>query len=150
MFAPPPPAPSTAPSQEEVSISREMALFEASRSALKGEFYTGGHFDKSKYWLAMRSTLPIHYSVYLADCASKKAASANVETVFSGAGKLAEDATTMHDDLLGAYVCNHVNWECEWLRPTVHDVACSYLSLHGADGADHGDADDEDEEDAPF
>ena len=100
--------------------------------------------------IAMRSTLPIHYSVYLADCASKKAASANVETLFSGAGKLAEDATTMHDDLLGAYVCNHVNWECEWLRPTVHDVACSYLSLHGADGADHGAADDEDEEDAPF
>ena len=33
----------------------------------------------------------------------KKAASAKVETVFSGAKKLADDATKMSDEKLGAY-----------------------------------------------
>ena len=69
----------------------------------------------------------------LGDCASKKAASANVETVFSGAKKLADSASTMDDDLLGAYVINHINWQYEWLRPTVHDIVCQYVAMHGAD-----------------
>ena len=88
-------------------------------------------FDKSAFWVKNRDKLPIHYAVYLADCASKKAASANVETIFSGAKQLSDSATTMDDDVFGAYVFDHVNWQYEWLRPSVHDIVCAYLALHG-------------------
>ena len=71
--------------------------------------------------------------MYLGDCASKKPASANVETVFSGAKKFSDDATTAHDDLLGGYVQNHINYTYEWLRPLVHDIVCAYMSIHGPD-----------------
>jgi len=35
--------------------------------------------------------LPIHFGVYVAEVACKKAASGNVETVFSGTGKFVEE-----------------------------------------------------------
>ena len=88
-------------------------------------------FCKSSFWSAHKSKLPVHYAVYLADCASKKAASANVETIFSGAKRLSDNATTMGDELLGAYVVNHANWTYEWMKPEVHDIVCAYLKEYG-------------------
>ena len=54
-----------------------------------------------------------------------------METIFCGAKKMADDATTMADSLLGAYVSNHINWAYTWLRPSVRDIVCGYLALHG-------------------
>ena len=90
-----------------------------------------GEFCKDAYWIDYRYRIPTHYAMYLGDCASKKPASANVETVFSGAKKFSDDATTAHDDLLGGYVQNHINYTYEWLRPLVHDIVCAYMSIHG-------------------
>ena len=123
--------PQSAPSNEDTSISREIQLFDATRCNLE-RFKLNGTFDKEMFWREMRKVVPVHYAVYLGDCASKKAASANVETVFSGAKKMADDATMMADDLLGAYVSNHINWAYTWLRPSVRDIVCGYLALHGS------------------
>ena len=41
-----------------------------------------------KFWAEHKAALPLHYAVYLAEVACKRAAAANVESVFSGAGKL--------------------------------------------------------------
>ena len=41
----------------------------------------------------------------------KRASSAAVETVYSGATKLSDEAQSMADTLLAAYVFNHYNWQ---------------------------------------
>ena len=128
---------------QDVEVENEIKLFAQAGDLSKFEDEQK-RFDKSAFWNEKRDTLPIHYNVYLADCASKKAASANVETVFCGAKKLSDNAPSMGDDLLGAYVSNHVNWQYEWLRPHVHDIVCNYLRVHGNEGLE--DMCDEDEE----
>ena len=40
--------------------------------------------------------------------------SANVEMVFCGAKKMTDDATTLGDSSLGAYVSNNVNWSFDF------------------------------------
>jgi len=55
---------------------------------LAAEHYQGTtRFNLRMFWAEYKSVLPIHYRVYLAEVACKKATAANVETVFSGAGK---------------------------------------------------------------
>ncbi|KAK3244350.1 hypothetical protein CYMTET_46031 [Cymbomonas tetramitiformis] len=63
-----------------------------------------GDFDQLALYCEHESQLPIHAAVFFADCASKKAASANIEQVFSGAGSLLGDFHTgsMGADLLEA------------------------------------------------
>ena len=113
-------------------LESEKAAF---RQAAKniGDYVVNGKFDKNKFWSAHQHHLPIHFRTYVGDCACKKAASANVETVFCGAKKLSDSASTLGDDLLAAYVINNINWELEFLRPDVHDIVCAYLDLYGAD-----------------
>jgi hypothetical protein len=43
------------------------------------------------FWAAHKVVLPLHYSVYVAEVSCKKSAAANVESVFSGAGKFTEE-----------------------------------------------------------
>ena len=87
--------------------------------------------DKDAFWAAHRNQLPVHYAVYLGDCATKKGASANVETIFSGAKQLTDAANRLCDPNLEAYVKNHNNWQYEWLRPSIHDIVCAYYTAHG-------------------
>ena len=55
---------------------------------MAAKHYEGtGRFNLRAFWAEYKNVLPIHYRTYLAEVACKKAASANVETVFSGAGK---------------------------------------------------------------
>ena len=130
---------------EEKLLEREIRIFEQSRTDLSRFYPAGGAFSKDMYWIAHRDIIPTHYAVYLGDCASKKPASANVETVFSGAKKFSDDAILASDSLLGAYVENHINWTYPWLRPHVHDIVCAYISIHGPEmdaGDVPSDADD--------
>ena len=123
----------TAPDPVDNNIDIEIKLFsELCRTNFHNLYVNAkGHFDKSSFWIAYRHKLPYHYAVYLADCASKKAASAHVESVFSGAKRMAESAALMSDENLSAFVMCHYLWEVEWLRPNIHDIMCAYVMAHG-------------------
>ena len=56
----------------------------------------------------------------------KKAASANVETVFSGAGKFTEEAKSTGPTLLRRMVQLHYNWKYTFLRPSIEQVIRRY------------------------
>ena len=54
-------------------------------------YFSSERFNLRAFWADHKETLPLHYSVYVAEVGCKKAAAANVESVFSGAGKFTEE-----------------------------------------------------------
>ena len=52
------------------------------------------------FWADHKAFLPIHYAVYLAEVGCKKSAAANVESIFSGAGKFTAEAPSTGAELL--------------------------------------------------
>ena len=80
--------------------------------------------------------LPLHYAVYLvAEVGCKRSAAANVETVFSGAGKFMEEASSADHVLLRRMIKLHYNWKYIFIRPTAEEVCARYLAKHGQGGA---------------
>ena len=73
-----------------------------------------------------KAALPLHYSAYLAEVGCKKSASANVESVFSGAGNFIEQGGTAGSTLLERMVKLHYNWKYEFVRPTLEEVVDRY------------------------
>ena len=63
----------------------------------------------------------------MAEVGCKKAAAANVESVFSGAGKFTEEAKSAGHMLLSRMVRLHYNWKYPFLRPTIEEVVKRYL-----------------------
>lgn len=59
-----------------------------------------------------------------------RAASASVETVFSGAGKFMEEAPSAGGALLRMMVRCHVNYGYWFLRPTIEEVVARYNQKH--------------------
>ena len=78
-------------------------------------------------WAAHKSSLPIHFHAYVAEVACKKAAAANVETVFSGAGKFSEEAKSAGPELLSRITRLHYNWKYVFLRPMIKAVVARYF-----------------------
>jgi len=75
--------------------------------------------------------LPIHYAVNLAEVGCKKSAAANVESVFSGAGRFTADAPSTGAELLSRMVKLHYNWKYLFLRPTMAQIIERYnLKFH--------------------
>ena len=70
--------------------------------------------------------LPLHYAAYVADVACKKAAAANVESVFSGAGKFTAEAPSAGKKLLSLMVKLHYNWKFDFLRPSKAAIIARY------------------------
>ena len=70
--------------------------------------------------------MPLHYAVYLAEVGCKKAAAANVESVFSGAGKFTSEAPSTGAKLLQRMVKLHYNWKYSFLRPTMEKIIERY------------------------
>ena len=68
----------------------------------------------------------MHYAVYLAEVGCKKAAAANVESVFSGAGKFTKEAPTVGAKLLQRMVKLNNNWKYKFLRPTMAKIIERY------------------------
>lgn len=106
------------------------------------------------YRVDHKKLLPLHYDVFLAQCASKRASSASVESVYSGATKFSNEAETAADSLLELYVFCHYNWKFTFLRPDMKKIASTYRQFHQADYAQQeqfvkllDDEDDELEED---
>ena len=73
-----------------------------------------------------KETLPLHYSVYVAEVGCKKAAAANVESVFSGAGKFTEEAKSAGHMLLSRMVRLHYLWKYPFLRLSMKDIVKRY------------------------
>lgn len=101
-----------------------------------------------------KKQLPLHYDVYLAHCASKRASSASVESVYSGATKFSNEAETADDSLLQLYVFCHYNWNLLFLRPDMKQMVSTYRHFHSNDFIHqdefiHCVLDNEDEEDEP-
>ena len=70
-------------------------------------------------------------------------ASANVESVFSGAGRISARSQTMDPLLLSHYAFCHYNYKYDWLRPTLKEILKAYKKLYGA-GARNSDAESDD------
>ena len=62
-----------------------------------------------------------------------KGASANCETVFSGAGSMAKNAHTLGAGVFGANVFCHYNWKFMWLVLTDEEIVDEYLGVYGED-----------------
>ena len=136
----------------ETLLHDEVAAYEkiaATVDQSKYAYEEGGRFDLNQFWSDHKKVLPIHYHVYLGDCGSKRAASASVETVYSGATKLSTEADHLGDDVLAAYIYLHHNWQFEFLRPTIKEIVDEYQKVHGhqapqeeeSDGESDGDDD---------
>ena len=91
------------------------------------EYYKGELFNLHAFWADHKSSLPLHYGVYLAEVGCKKAAAANVESVFSGAGKFTEEAKSTGAILLQRMIRLHYNWKYAFLRPTNDQVCKRYM-----------------------
>lgn len=108
---------------ESFRLVRETVL----ESGQKHELYEGSDlFNLRKFWAKHKTLLPLHFAVYVAEVAPKKAAAANVETVFSGAGKFMEEAKSTGPTLLQRMTRLHYNWKYEFLRPTIESVVARY------------------------
>ena len=88
------------------------------------------------FWADHKHVLPLHYAVYLvAEVGCKRSAAANVETVFSGAGKFMEEASSAGHVLMRRMIKLHYNWKYIFIRPTAEEVCARYLAKHGQGGA---------------
>ena len=131
------------------ALKDEIATYEKVQASLDHSKYVfdGNRYDLNAFWAAYKHLLPIHYRVYLGDCGSKRAASASVETVYSGATKLSDGSDSLADDVLAAYIFCHYNWKFEFLRPSIPEIVAEYLRVRGPETPqEEEDADDEEEE----
>ena len=121
-------------STADVALKDEIEAYEKICSVVDHTKYQidDDRYDLNSFWSDHKKMLPIHYQVYLADCASKRASSASVESVYSGATKLSDGADTLADDVLAAYVYLHYNWAFDFLRPTVEEIVSEYQKVHGS------------------
>ena len=130
--------PSSAPARQ---LDDEIAKFKALRAGVEAEgqnnrFYEKGIFNQRRFWHEHRTELPLHYQTYVPEVGSQKAASSNVETVFSGVGGMVQKATTLGSELTESYTICHHNWLYEFLEPSEDEAMVAYLSLNGPEPHD--------------
>ena len=58
-------------------------------------YYKTQRYNVRAFWADYKTVLPLHYAVYLAEVGCKKAAAANVESVFSGAGRFTSEVSCL-------------------------------------------------------
>ena len=110
-------------------------------------YMDSGIFDQAMFWAQQKVTIPVHYSLWLAEVGCAKVASANVETVFSGAGRLSAKSRTLDPQLMSDYAFLHYNYKYDWLRPTLEEIITAYKKLYGKE-ARAEDAESEDDSSA--
>ena len=131
----------------DLKVSAEIEKFEQLRCKILAKglaseyFYGTNRFNLHVFWGDHKTILPIHYAAFLAEVGCKKAAAANVESSFSGAGKFSAEAKSVGGVLLTRMVKLHENWKYPFLRPTVETIIKRYESkFGGANAADAGEA----------
>ena len=83
----------------------------------------------------------------VAEVGCAKVASANIETVFSGAGRISAKSRTLSPIILSEYAFCHYNYKYEWLRPSVDEIVAAYMKLYGKKARDSdAESDSSDEE----
>ena len=117
-------------------MNAELEKYEAISKGVQAEgansrYYEGGLFSEKTFWYEHRLDLPIHYSTYVGQVGCAKAASSNVETVFSGTGGMVAKSVNIGGELLSDYSICHHNWQYEWLRPTKAEIDTAYCKLYG-------------------
>ena len=78
----------------------------------------------------------MHYSLWLAEVGCAKVASANVEVVFSGAGRISMKSHCLDSQLLSDYAFLHYNYKHDCLRPKLEEIVAAYLRLYGKESRD--------------
>lgn len=114
----------------------ESISFKTQAMGKKSPYYNGKdgeRFNLRSFWADHKVFLPLHYHAYLAEVACKKSASANVESVFSGAGQFMDEAGTSGPVLLQRIVKLHYNWKYKFVRPTIDEV----IELYNKKFKDH-------------
>jgi hypothetical protein len=104
--------------------------------ANKEPFMDAGIFDLGLFWAGQKSVLPVHYSLWLAEVGCAKVASANVEVVFSGAGRISMKSHCLDPQLLSDYALLHYKYKYDWLRPKLEEIVAAYLRLYGKESRD--------------
>ena len=94
-------------------------------------YMASGIFDLSVFWSGQKSVIPVHYSLWMAEVGCAKVASANVETVFSGAGRISMKSHCLGPQILSDYAFLHYNYKYDWLRPTLEEIVDAYTKLYG-------------------
>jgi len=103
------------------------------------QFMHAGIFDLGLFWSQQKSILPVHYSLWMAEVGCAKVASANVEVVFSGAGRISQKSRCLDPQLLSDYSFLHYNYKYDWLRPTLEEIVAAYMKLYGKESHDSDD-----------
>ena len=99
----------------------------ASITRLTHTHYQGGkRFNLFSFWADHKSALPLHEKVFRAEVGPKKAAAANVESVFSGAGKFTDEAKSAGHKLVSRITKLHYDWKYDFLHPTSKQVVDRY------------------------
>ena len=127
-------------------LSAEIETYEKICSTVDHEKYRfkdSGCYDLNTFWADHKKQLPIHYLVYLGDCGSKRAASASVETIYSGATKLADGSDKLADDVLAAYIYCHYNMQFGFLAPTIDEIVAEYKKVHGSQPPEDSESEEE-------
>ncbi len=101
-------------------------------------------FDQASFWAQQKGVIPVHYALWLAEVGCVKLASANVESVFSGAGRISNKSKTLDPTILSNYAFNHYNYKYDWLRPTIEEIIQAYKKLYGTKARD-SDAESDDD-----
>ena len=96
-------------------------------------FYEKGIFNQKRFWYEHRTELPLHYQTYVPEVGSQKAASSNVESVFSGVGGMVQKAITLGAELTENYTICHHNWLYEFLEPGDEEIIAAYVELYGSE-----------------
>ncbi|KAK3243873.1 hypothetical protein CYMTET_7249 [Cymbomonas tetramitiformis] len=128
--------------EKETFASRCMVAMES------GKYTLSNGFDQVGFYSDLGDLCPIHSATFRADACSKKAASANVESVFSGASALLADfhAGALSPKMICAYMFIRVNWQYAFLRPSVEEIVKAYISQHGSEGPAQVVSEDEESE----
>ena len=99
-------------------------------------YMVSGIFDLSVFWSGQKTVIPVHYSLWMAEGGCAKVASANVETVFSGAGRISMKSHCLGPQILSDYAFLHYNYKYDWLRPTLEEIVDAYTKLYGKESCE--------------
>ena len=133
-----PAAPDAATSAIDTEVNFEVVRYEEiarQHLGVPSSKYLQGSADSPRFnlhafWVDHKAQLPLHFGVYLTEVGCIRAASASVETVFSGAGKFMEEAPSAGATLLRMMVRCNVNYQYWFIRPTLAEVIARYNLKH--------------------
>jgi hypothetical protein len=79
----------------------------------------------------------VHYSLWLAEVGCAKVASANVEMVFSGAGRISMKSHTRSSSATTPSCTRTKTTSDDWLRPKLNEeIVAAYMRLYGKESRD--------------